>query len=187
MERHDMTASVDLDDVEYIPILEVTEEIVSSEGVDSSKKKVLVRGDQYAKGFPKVLNEMINGRNNYIIDDFIKPNVELYDILEVTDRILPNPETEQSLSVPHITENPEDRTLTPNLTIGIAENDDITVRECNVRARTLTPSTYTVQNMISSSSPSILSNNAKKPVASTSTALSPLATTMCSLPELLTV
>ncbi|KAG5872688.1 hypothetical protein JTB14_000562 [Gonioctena quinquepunctata] len=44
IERHDTTASVDMDDVEYIPILAVTERVVSSEGVDSSKKKkVLVR------------------------------------------------------------------------------------------------------------------------------------------------
>ncbi|KAG5897085.1 hypothetical protein JTB14_036312 [Gonioctena quinquepunctata] len=38
-ERRDMTASVDLDDVEYIPILAVTGRVVSSGGVDSSKKK----------------------------------------------------------------------------------------------------------------------------------------------------
>ncbi|KAG5890287.1 hypothetical protein JTB14_031884 [Gonioctena quinquepunctata] len=48
-------------------------------------------------------------------------------------------ETEQSLSVPQITGNPEERTVTPNPTIGIAENDDIAVRKCNVKARIHTP------------------------------------------------
>lgn len=59
--------------------------------------------------------------------------VEEADLLpsQVTDRILPNPETEQSLSVPQITENPEERTLTPNPTIGIAENDEIAAIEAS--------------------------------------------------------
>ncbi|KAG5876560.1 hypothetical protein JTB14_004212 [Gonioctena quinquepunctata] len=94
-----------------------------------------------------------------------------------TDRILPYPEMKQSLSVPYITENPEGRTPSPNPSIGIAENGEIAMRECNVGARTLTPKLLTVQNMTSSSSPSILSNNAEESVASISTAHSPLATT----------
>ncbi|KAG5897601.1 hypothetical protein JTB14_019549 [Gonioctena quinquepunctata] len=101
---------------------------------------------------------------------------------QVTDRILPNPGTEQSLSVPQITENPEERTLTPNLTIGIA-------RILTPRATTsdvFSPELLTVQNMTSLSRLSILSNNADEPVASTSSAHSPLdITSYVFSPELL--
>lgn len=86
---------------------------------------------------------------------------------QVTDRILVNPEPEQSLSVPEITDNLEERILTPNPTIGTVENDE---------ARTLTPAISTYQTM-TTSNPSVLNNNANEPVASTSTARSPLATT----------
>ncbi|KAG5865065.1 hypothetical protein JTB14_017948, partial [Gonioctena quinquepunctata] len=71
--------------------------------------------------------------------------------------------TEQSLSVPQITENPEERTLTPNPTIGIGKRF-----ETYVSPRTLS---------YANPPPPILSNNAKEPVTSTSIARSPLATT----------
>ncbi|KAG5880026.1 Spermadhesin [Gonioctena quinquepunctata] len=96
-------------------------------------------------------------------------------------------ETEQSSRVPKLTENPKERTLTPNPTIGIAENDDITVRECNVGEEILTPSMSTVQNMTSFRSLSILSNNAKEPVASTSAASSLATTSNVFSPELVEV
>ncbi|XP_022829429.1 uncharacterized protein LOC111359389 [Spodoptera litura] len=86
---------------------------------------------------------------------------------QVTDRILPNPEPEQSSSVQETTANVENRPYTPNPTIDTVEFNE---------ARALTQVTSTDQ-ATTSINQSLPINNANEPVASTSRARTPLATT----------